>query len=335
MQPRLRARLDAYDAIVSQMDDIVALESLRQVGAYGHLIHGSMTSGALAEVTGTSEARLRVFLDLVVHLGFLRRDGDAYALIPGDEELFDPQGPYAATQGTGDLAHYTRRRGSAVQVLRSDEPLASVATGGEVDEAARDAFYAHVHVRSRDVAQEVAALVDPSGVKRIADLGCGPGTYALELLKRCPDAHATLVDRPNARGFIERLAEEWGLADRVTFLGVDMVDGEYGADFDVVLLSEVIHNFGDRRNQSMIRQVSSRLRPGGRVLIKDCDIAADRSGPKRALRFALALAIFAPEGGIYPATDVMRWLTEAGLSHEITYGLRALPDNYLVVGRKT
>ena len=205
--------------------------------------------------------------------------------------------------------------------------------GGDIDQAKRDAFFEQVHAYSQRVAAEVAELLGADEIRRIADLGCGPGTYSMALLDRCPQASAVLVDRPMAANFIGALAERSGHQARTEFIPGDMLSDDFGADFDLVLGSEIIHNFGAAQNRQLLRRIAERLRPGGRVAIKDAWVEADRSGPLGALRFGLALALFSPEGGLYAAAEVIEWMADAGLVHEATHRLTTNPGSYVVVGR--
>ena len=334
MDPILKARIRDYDSILSGLDNLVALEAVRELGIFELLLAGARSSQQLAETVGASPKRLGPFLDLVVHLGFLRKEGEQYALVAGDEELFDPEGPCAGRLGVGSLSNFLRRRGSAVDVLRNDEAVKAAATGGSVGEEKRNSFLAHAHSRSGEVAAEVASLIARPEVQRIADLGCGPGTYTVALLRACPEATAVMVDREETQSFVRSLLAERGLEDRASFVGADYLEDDFGTDFDLVLISENIHNLGEEDNQRLIQRVADRLAPGGRVVVKDRSIETDRSGPVDALQFAVALAIFADQGGVYSADEVMGWTLAAGLSFEATLKLQQVRGAYLVVARK-
>ena len=51
-------------------------------------------------------------------------------------------------------------------------------------------------VRARGDAAWVAANLDLSGVRAIADVGGGPGTYLIEFLRRFPEMKGAILDLP-------------------------------------------------------------------------------------------------------------------------------------------
>ena len=334
MDSYTQKRISEYNEILGRFDDLIAFEALRELGVFFLVLEGPMSLEALAAATSTHPERLRPFIDLVVNLGFLQRTVVGVGLLPGDEAVFGPEGPCGPNVQPGTLEAMTRRRGQAVSVLKSNTPLPSAATGGDVEQEKRDEFYAHVHAYSRTIAVEVAQILGHEGVRRIADLGCGPGTYTAALLDRCPQASSVSLDRPLARDFVTRLLDEAGHGDRSEFFAGDMLTDDFGDGFDLILGSEIIHNFGIEQNRVLIGRATERLQSGGRLAIKDAWVESDRSGPLSALRFGIALAIFAEHGGVYSSAEVVEWMNEAGLVYEDTHMLESNPGCYVVVGRK-
>jgi SAM-dependent methyltransferase len=334
MTNALSRRLAEYQAVLNHLDEIVALESLREVGVFQALLSGPKDLATLAAETETDGARLQAFLDLVRSMGFLSKKGNQFRLVEGDEDLFDPDGPVGGNPGFPDLQKFLRRRGAATEVLRTGQPLASPSTGGTVSTEMRREFLQHVHDSSQGVAQEVAELLAHCAPRRFADLGCGPGTYTVAMLQQVPSARGILVDRENARGFVEGLCTEAGLQGRTEFLARDILVDDLGEDLDLVLLSENIHNFGPSQNLQLFHNVARSLVQGGRVAIKDTRVAADRSGPLGALRFAYTLSIFSPQGTLYTEEEVVTLLEQAGLVHEETLDMAHMPGSYLVIARK-
>ena len=334
MNDRVQRRIQHYDSILNRLDDLIALEAIQELGIFRLLLDEARSGPELAEATGCSAKRLAPFLDLVVQLGFLSRVCDLYALIPGDSEVFDPESAHGGVLGFGNLNRYLGRRARAVDVLRSDTPVPSAATGGKVSRELQVEFLGSIHRASVTAAQEVATILArwPSG--RLADLGCGAGTYTAAWLRQHPESQALAVDSHGESDFVARIGEESGVADRMTFMQGDMLSDDFGTGFDIVLGSEIIHNFSPEQNRLLFQRIAQRLRPGGILVIKDTELDDDKLGPQDILRFRLALAIFSEQGDIYSEAQVLGWMKEAGLCHEITYALRSRPGSYLIIASR-
>ncbi len=105
-------------------------------------------------------------------------------------------------------------------------------------------------------------------VARFADLGCGGGALAQALLKRYPNANATLVD------FSEAMVDEARAAlapygDQCVVALSDLSDAawlhvvESRAPFDVVVSGYAIHHLSDERKRALYGEVFELLAPGG------------------------------------------------------------------------
>jgi SAM-dependent methyltransferase len=308
-------RLSAWNDVFGSIADATSLLTAMEIGVFETLRAGAASGEALAEAAGVTASRLRPTLDLVVACGFLERTGDLYALPPGDDDFYDPDGDGLRRLGASDLKGMFLRRARTVEVLRSDEPIVVAGTGGGVSEAERRAFLSYLHHASIEVAEQVAALTKGLDVRRVADLGGGAGTYTHALLRAHPEAIGVLVDRPNAEAVVRDFAEAAGLSARVQFLAVDFFFEDFGDDFDVVVLSNLVHCYGPEDNVRLLRRVRDRLAPGGRVLVKDLTLANDRSGPRTALRFGTSMALFTEGGDVWSESDIRTWFDAVGLEH--------------------
>lgn len=335
MEYRLRSRLERFDRLGLQVRETMVVAALHELGVFQALRGGPASAQQLAERCGAGSRRMRQFLDAAARSGFVAKDGDAYALVPGDEILFDPRGPYLARLGLGGWDRSFATFARAREVLRADRSIESAGSGGAVSAEERRAFLLHLHARSIGVAKEVARILAKEPFERVADLGSGAGTYAFELLKENPRARATLVDRENAMPVIEECARSEGVTrERLDLRAVDMFDGDYGAELDLVVLSNIVHVFGPERNLALLRSIAPRVRSGGRIAIKDLSVDDRRTGPETGVYFGVTLAMFADDGDVYSDATVAGWLEQSGFVHDITYALREAPESYLLVARR-
>jgi hypothetical protein len=112
--------------------------------------------------------------------------------------------------------------------------------------------------------------------ERLIDVGGSNGSKALAILKRHPQMHALVFDRPQV---VEHAADEWRnrvgaeLLDRVTFSGGDMLKTIPGAhsDHDIYLFSAIFHGMGDAQAEKVLASLRAACGPHRpTIAITDC-----------------------------------------------------------------
>ena len=178
-----------------------------------------------------------------------------------------------------------------------------------------------------DTARRIAERRGPDAppVRRVLDIGSGPGVGTCELAERFPDAQVVAVDASPA--MLERVAERAaarGLGDRVSTHLAELPDGLDGVDpADVIWASLSLHHVGDERRA--LRALGELLAPAGllavaemaapmRVLPDDLDVG--RPGLADRLEQAEAGWFGAMRAGLpdsVPSGDLAEMLESAGL----------------------
>lgn len=203
-----------------------------------------------------------------------------------------------------------------------------------LDEADWEALAAHTELEGElllafvsDSAHWIAELRGPEAppVRRVLDIGSGPGVGTCELARLFPDAHVVAVDGSPA--MLERTAQRAaapGLDRRITTHLAELPDGLDDLDpADVIWASMSLHHIGDEVNA--LRVLCDLLEPSGLVAI------AEFAEPMRVLPDALDVgqpgladrldraesdwfsAMRAGLPGSVPSTDLASMLTSAGL----------------------
>ncbi|MFE5093035.1 class I SAM-dependent methyltransferase [Streptomyces sp. NPDC056638] len=116
-------------------------------------------------------------------------------------------------------------------------------------------------------ARWIAGLPTAPKVRRILDIGSGPGVIACLLAEVFPEAEVVAVDGTPA--LLERTrarAQRLGLGDRVRTQHADIPDGlaELG-DADLIWVGNALHHMGDQR--AVLAGFAALLRPGGTVAL--------------------------------------------------------------------
>ena len=119
-------------------------------------------------------------------------------------------------------------------------------------------------------------------------------------------------DRPEVLKVAAEMAAAYGVADRLECRPGDMF-ADAAPPADVVLLSNVLHDWDVPECRNLISRCAAALPRGGRLLIHDVFLNDALDGPLPIALYSAALFCLT-EGRAYSAAEYRGWLTEAGLT---------------------
>lgn len=167
--------------------------------------------------------------------------------------------------------------------------------------------------RGKNVAPVLAERVPLAGARRLLDVGGGSGVYAIACLRRHSQLRATIWDRAEVLRVAAEMAAAYGVAERLQCVAGDMFDDAVPDEADVVLLSNVLHDWDVPDCRRLIGRLAAALPPGGRLLIHDVFLNDALDGPLPIALYSAALFSLT-EGRAYSAAEYRGWLLEAGLT---------------------
>ncbi|WP_416977524.1 methyltransferase [Streptomyces sp. T028] len=163
---------------------------------------------------------------------------------------------------------------------------------------------------SEQSAREVAALLDLSGSKSVADIGGGQGHVVASLLDKYPAMHGTLLDLPRVvDNAVPRLREGGDLAHRARIVPGD-VRRAVPVQADVYVIKNILE-WDDESTARTLANVIDAGGPGTRVVVIE-NLVDDT--PSMRFSTAMDLLLLLNVGGAKHTTESMvSRLTEAGL----------------------
>jgi SAM-dependent methyltransferase len=141
---------------------------------------------------------------------------------------------------------------------------------------------------------------------RLLDVGCGQGTYLLELGKVLPRMQAVGID-PTLRVVEDARSNVKDLAPRIRIEHARLVD--ICDQFDVVLINQVFHVIGVSESKALLENARKRLVPGGRVFVQEIVMTGDE--PATAL-FGFNMRLLFDRGTVLDIDEIVTLMVESG-----------------------
>ena len=270
----------------------------------------SWTSKSLSKTLNVNDRGLDILCRNLASAGLLIKNKNTFH-----------NGPFAKKFLNQKSEHY---RGEYLNLMEQQwddwkQLKQSVMTGVPVEEKGsesdkdRRAFSWAMHQRSIDSARQVAQQVDVKFAQSFLDVGGGPGTYALEFLKKNRRLQATVLDRPAALEVAQEIARPLKHGSRLNYQAGDFLTNPIQGKYDVIWLSNVIHIYSADINTKLLKKLRARLNPGGQLVIQDTFLL-DQQGlhPVETNLFAVTMLLYTESGNTYSAAEVKQWLHKAG-----------------------
>lgn len=272
---------------------------------------------AVAAAAGTEPRATGMLLNALAALGVLAKDGERFRCTEAGRGLAGERA------GLLHMANLWQTWSTLTDCVRTGRSGRSGPKGEDVVN-----FINAMHARARAIAPAAAALVGARGVRRLLDVGGGPGTFAIAFAQAEPGLRAEVLDLapvlPLAQGHIRAA----GLEGRVTVREGDLRTDPFGQGYDLILVSAICHMLDEAGNRDLLGRCVRALAPGGRVAIREFILDPDRAGPPRAALFALNMLVGTERGNAYTEADYRGWLEEAGCVRVV----RPEPEDDWIIG---
>ncbi|SIS92440.1 Ubiquinone/menaquinone biosynthesis C-methylase UbiE [Roseivivax lentus] len=293
-----------------------ALFAALDVGLFTALADGAKTAEEVAVETGLHPARAETLLTALAGLGLLSVAEGRFANAPAATDFLVAGARY-------DFGDYLRLQVDK-QMYRLLGQLTPALTGTLRKDATdsyetwfSDAEEARLysesqHAGSTGPARQLARRLDLEGARRMLDVGGGTGAFAIGLCQANPDLQVTILDFPNVAKLGRDYIAAAGLSDRIGYQTGNALEAEWPGGVDAVLMSYLFSGVPGDAHAALLAKAMAVLTPGGRVMVHDFIVHADRTGPRLAALWQLQHTAFTPEARSTDTAGLTRELEDAG-----------------------
>ncbi len=284
------------------------------------------TAAQLGDRLGLHPRSLHDFLDALVSLGLLAREGDGaaatYANTPETGVFLDKnQKTYLGGILEMAAARLYPFWSDLTKALTTGDPQNEVARGdGDglfealyADEARLEQFLRGMQGIQMGNFMALLEKVDLSKHGSLCDVGGANGTLAALVAHKHPEMKVATFDLPPVAPVARRHIEAMGAAGRVEVLQGSFFESDL-PEADVITMGNILHDWSEDEKKMLIGKAHAALSDGGMLIAIENVIDDARRENTFGLLMSLNMLIETPAGFDYTGAQFDGWCKEAGFS---------------------
>jgi len=316
---------DRIMAIGSGYSAAKVLLSAVGLGLYTELGKGAMTAEAIAERFGLVPRPTRDFLDALVSLDLLERDGDGagarYRNTAETAYFLDENSP--AYRG-GLLRIWDQRNyrswADLTEALQTGQAQSEVKHTGKpffeslyADPQRLESFISAMDSSSRRNFELLAERFPFERYERLCDVGGADALLSRIVAAKHPHLQCVSLDLPLVTEIAGRRVAAEGLQDRVRTVSGDFLTEPLPAA-DVITMGMILHDWDLDHKQQLIAKAYAALPEGGAFIVVESLIDDARRENTFGLMMSLNMLIEFGDAFDYSSADFRQWCSSAGFS---------------------
>lgn len=295
------------------------------MGLFTYLAKGPVSGLEIMLELSLHKRNLYDFLDTLVALGFLKREGLKETSIycnADDANIFLDKNKPSYMGGILKMAN-NRLFGFWNDL---EEGLKTGLPQNEAKNGNND-FFEAIYASEDRLREFVAAMggiqmgnfiafankFDFSAYNTLCDIGGAGAHLAAQVVTNNKHMVCDSFDLPAVELIARENMKNMGLADKVIIQSGDFLKDDF-PKADIITMGSVLHDWGIEEKKMLIKKAYNALPQGGAFVAIENIIDNDRSKNAFGLMMSLNMLIETPGGFDYTAADIEGWVKEAGFS---------------------
>ena len=260
-------------------------------------ISSPVSARDLAARVGWHPENTERFLNALAAVGLLeKKDGEFQNTAVSRTYLMNGSKNYLGDMLDNSFAMYFQAPQTMGTLIQQGPPDMSTGTddkGPDMETMAEQGIHAQARLQltyAHLVASIVSDLAEFPGMKRMLDLGGGPGLNCVALVGAHPSLKGTVFDFPAVTKKAGDYIRDYGMEDRITTLGGDYTKDDLGSGYDLILAGGTL-NFSKGFLEPIMVKIYKALSPGGIFISLHDVLTPDGTGPGVSVRRFLPMAL--------------------------------------------
>ncbi|MCE9625108.1 MAG: methyltransferase [Deltaproteobacteria bacterium] len=302
-----------------------------------------LASGPLDEETIRQRLRLhprssRDFLDALVSMGLLEREGTRYSNGAEANRYLDRNKP-TYLGGIFEMANARlyKHWDCFTEALRTGEPQNEAKTGEDFfgvlysDPKRLRGFLQAMTGLSLESGKAIAQKFPWNKYRTFLDIGCAQGGVPVQVALAHSHLQGGGFDLPPVGPIFEAYVASHGLSERVRFHPGNFMN-DVPPKSDVIVMGHILHDWNLAEKKMLLKKAFDALPAGGAVIVHEAIIDDERRKNTFGLLMSLNMLIETPGGFDFTGADCMGWMKEVGFKE--TYVEHLVGPDAMVVGIK-
>jgi hypothetical protein len=291
-----------------------ALIAAIRLNLFQHLQDRAMTVAELATAVKCDRFGIEILLESLEGFGFLQRQQDKYQLTSESIRNFTTAGD----KPRRDFVYFflqdvSRNLAQLEQRLQTGEPANFHFC--PPSSACWSNYLTFLEGNGQLIAPKMVkwAKFDREP-QRLLDVAGGPAQYSIAFCQRYPNLKADILELPESANYGRAIVDRAGLSDRIHYRESNLLNADWGSNYDVVLLFNILHNLSASECEIAITKSFEALRTGGTLLVEEPFHPGSDRRPT-AFEGFISLVYFAMSGArTWTQLNLTDWLTAAGFT---------------------
>ncbi len=275
---------------------------------------------------GTTDRHVYDWLDTLVSLGFLEREGLMDTAVyhnSMDTEIFIDRNKPSYIGGILEMGNNRLYRfwGDLEEGLLTGKPQ----NEGKLSADSNMAFFPQLYkdpVKLQEFMDAMSSIqlgnfitlvkkFDFSKYKTLLDVGGADAALSIHICKNHPGIHCTSFDLPPVEPLAKKKIAQHNLSDRISVISGDFINNDLPAA-EIITMGNIIHGVDEPTKQALINKVYATLPANGVFITIENIIDNERRENTFGLLMSLNMLIENGDAFDYTPSDFNRWATTAG-----------------------